>query len=159
MAAPSITVVDTSDKTITTWDNGTVQSQNYSAVLTMRIWNNRGGSVALSNLCDVTITALDTDGGTTSDVVTGKWTQINCPSIDGNTTSYTAVGGSTVRYLRADGCSSADGYTIKGTVNDGNASTSASKANYATVNVRTAVPLSASPGTREWKLRINGYYT
>ena len=52
MAAPSITVVDTSDRTVTTWDNGTVQAQNYSAVLSIRVWNNRGGAVTLSDLKD-----------------------------------------------------------------------------------------------------------
>ena len=159
MAAPSITVVDTSDRTVTTWDNGTVQAQNYSAVLSIRVWNNRGGAVTLSDLKDVTVTALDTDGGATSDVVTGKWVQINCPRIDGNTTTYVAVGGSTVRYLQADGVARSEGYTIKGTANDGLASTTASKVNYSTANMRVYVPVNANPGTRNFKIRSNGWYT
>lgn len=156
MAAPSISVISDQDQTVANWDAGTVQANNDSAVLTILIWNNRGGSTALSDLKDCTITSLDTDGGSASDVVSGKWVNVNVKSIDGNTTTWTAVGGPTTKSLRADGVEAADGYIIKGTANDGNKNNS--KVNYCTVRLKVHVPLNATPGTKNWKMRINGYY-
>ena len=157
MAAPSITIVNDSDATIANWDVGTVQANTDSNILKAIIWNNRGGGVALSDLRDVTITALDIDGGASTDVVAGKWTQVNVPNIDGNETTWTAIGGATTKSLRADGLSAADGPIIKGTANDGSLATS--KVNYCTIRLKEHVPLNANPGTKNWKMRLNGYYT
>jgi hypothetical protein len=157
MAAPSITVVDTSDRTVTNWDAGVVQANNESAVLTILIWNNRGGSVALSDLKEANITSLDTDGRAVTDIITGKWIRINVPSIDGNTTTYTPVGGATVKNIRADGLGSTDGYVLKGTANDGIAANS--RNNYSTVNLKIKIPAGVTAGIRDYKIRINGYFT
>jgi hypothetical protein len=73
-------------------------------------------------------------------------------------TVWTAVGGTTTKMIRADGLNSADGNVIKGTTNDGVAATAASKANYATVNLKVSVPINATPNTYNFKTRINGYY-
>ena len=156
MAAPSITIVNEFDTTIASWDCGTVQANTDSGILTMTIWNNRGGGTATSDLKDVSITALDVDGGSTTDVVAGKWTQVNVPAVDGNSTTWTAVGGSTTKMLRADGLASSDGSVIRGTVNDG--SLASSKPNYVTCRLKVHVPLNAQPGTKDWKMRLNGYY-
>ena len=61
--------------------------------------------------------------------------------------------------MQADGVASSEGYTIKGTANDGLASTTASKVNYSTANMRVYVPVNANPGTRNFKIRFNGWYT
>lgn len=156
MAAPNITIVNDSDITVASWDCGTVQANSDSAILTIRVWNNRGGSTALSDLKDASITTLDIDGGSSSDVVAGKWVQVNVPNLDGNTTTWTAVGGSTVKFIRADSLTSADGNVIRGTANDGTVVNSA--ANYATCRLKAHVPLNATPGTKTWKTRLNGYY-
>lgn len=159
MASPSITIVNSStDASVANVDFGTVQANNDSVVVPVRIWNNRGGAAALSDFRDVSITALDTDGGASSDVVAGKWVRINCPTVDGNSSTWTQVGGTTVKFLRALGVASSDGNTIKGTVNDGVADTVASKVNYTEINIKVHVPLNAVPGTKSWKMRINGYY-
>ena len=156
MAAPSISIVNEQDQTIANWDAGTIQANNDSTVLTMRVWNNRGGGTAVSDLKECTVTSLDTDGGASSDVVSGRWIQVNVNSVDGNTTTWTQVGGTTTKSIRADGVPVSDGYIIKGTTNDG--STNNSKTNYCTIRVKIHVPLNATPGTKTCKLRINGYY-
>ena len=159
MAAPSITVVNASTNTTqTNWSVGVVKANNDSSVLQILIWNNKGGSNALSDLRDVTITSLDTDGGAASDPVANKWLKVNAPEMQEVASAWTAVGGTTTKMIRADGLASTDGNVIKGTANDGNASTAASKANYATINLKVSVPISATPNTYNFKTRINGYY-
>lgn len=157
MAAPSITVVNTSDRTVVNWDAGICQANNDSGVLTILVWNNRGGGEALSDLNDCNITSLDVDGGSTSDVVAGKWVRVNCPVVDGNSTTWTQVGGDTVKYFRADGITASEN-VLSGAINDGNKSTAASKKNYSTLNLKVHVPLNATPGMKSYKMRINGYY-
>lgn len=157
MAAPSLTVVDNSNRAVSIWDNGVVQANQEGAVLSLIIWNNRGGTVALSDLKEANITALDTDGRMVTEVVVDKWTRANVPSIDGGTNIWTPIGGNTVKMLRADGLSASDGFTIKGTANNGTL-TNAS-ANYCSVNLKVRVPAGVSAGVRDWKIRINGYYT
>jgi putative cofactor-binding repeat protein len=156
MAAPSITIVNDSDITVASWDCGTVQANSDSTILTILVWNNRGGSTALSDLKDVSITTLDIDGGSSSDVVAGKWVQANVPKVDGNNTTWTAIGGTTVKYLRADALAAADGNVIRGIANDGTFTNA--KSNYCTCRLKAHVPLNATPGTKVWKTRINGYY-
>lgn len=158
MAAPSITVVNASSNTTqTNWSCGVVKANNSSAVLTIQIWNNRGGSTALADLRDASITALDIDGGNSSDPVANKWLHVNVPQMDG-TSAWTAIGGTTTKFIRGDSVSASEGNIIKGTINDGNAGTTASKANYTTVNLRVDVPVNATPNTYNFKTRINGYY-
>lgn len=156
MSAPIITIVNDADQTIANWDCGTVQANNDSAILTVRIWNNKAQTSAVSDLKDASITTLDIDGGVSSDVVSGKWVQINAPYVDGNETTWTQIGGSTLKYVRADGCNAADGYVIRGTANDGSATNA--KVNYATCRLKVHVPLNATPGVKTWKTRLNGYY-
>lgn len=160
MAAPSITIVNSSDATIANWDVGTVQANTDSNVLTAIIWNNRGGATALSDLKETNITALDVDGGSSSDVVAGKWTWINATHINGSMSSssgWQPVGGADAFSLRADGLSASDGYTISGAANDGTLVNSST--NYCTIHIKVHVPLNATPGTKNWKMRLNGYYT
>lgn len=158
MAAPSITIVDDSDRTVNNWDAGVVQANNESSVLTIYIWNNRNGLTAVSDLQDATITSLDIDGASNTDVVAGKWVNVNVPKIDGNETTWVPVGGADSKHLKAEGVSTADAYTIKGTVNDGNKNTPESKENYCKVNLKVVVPVNAVPGTKTYKMRVNGYY-
>ena len=154
---PSITVVDDTDVTVVNHDFGTVQATKESSILTCLIWNNKGGGTALSDLRDVNITSLDTDGGSTSDVVVQQWVQVNVPALDGATNVWTKIGGTTKKSLRADGYTCSNG--ISGATNDGNKTTTSSKINYCTVRLKVVVPLNAMPGTKNFKIRINGYYT
>ena len=157
MAAPVITIVDSNDRTVTSWDNGVIQAANESSVLTFTVWNNRGGTVDMPDLKEATIVALDIDGKATSELVVNKWTRVNVPILDGSPNIWTPIGGTTGKYIRADGLTAADGYVIKGNINDGTLANS--NANYCTISIKTKVPEGASAGVRNWKLRINGYYT
>ena len=157
MTAPSITVVNTADETVTQWDAGVVQQNRSSSILTIQIWNNRRGETALSDLKEANITALDTNGTATSDIIVQKWVGAKVPAIDGSAADFTQIGGAYVKMLRADGLSEEDGYTISGAANDG--STVNAKNNYCTVNLRVNVPLNAKGGIYDFKMKINGYYT
>jgi len=158
MAAPSITVVNAAtNTTIPNWSVGVVKANNSSTVLSIQIWNNRGGSTDLADLRDASITSLDIDGGNSSDPVANKWLHVNVPQMDG-ASSWTPVGGTSTKFIRGDTVTATEGNIIKGTANDGNASTTASKVNYTTVNLRVDVPVNATPNTYNFKTRINGYY-
>ena len=153
MAAPSITITDASNRTITNWDAGEVQSSKQSAVLTCKIWNNRGGNTSLSDLRDVSITVLDMDNKATSDVVTDHWLGVKCLGED----DFTRVGGTVVKQFRADGLTVTDGYVIQGSANNGVEVDS--QANVATVDLSFFVPENVTAGTRDVKIRIMGIYT
>lgn len=158
MTAPSITIVDASDRTVNNWDAGIVQANNESSVLTIYIWNNRNGQVAVSDLQDATITTLDIDGAANSDVVSGKWVNVNVPKIDGNETTWMPIGGSDSKHLKGESVTDSSSYVLKGTVNDGNKNTPESKENYCKANLKVVVPVNAVPGTKTYKVRVNGYY-
>lgn len=157
MAAPSLTVVDTSDRTVTSWDNGVVQANQESNILEVIIWNNRGGETSIADLKDANITALDIDGRAITEVVLGRWTKVNVPILDNSENVWTPIGGTTAKMIRADGLTDNDGFTIKGLANDGTLNNS--KENYCRVRLKTQVPAGISAGVRDWKIRINGYFT
>lgn len=156
MAAPNLTVVDTSDRPITSWDNGVVQANSESPILTILVWNNRGNDSSVADLKDANITVLDIDGRAISEVVQGKWVRVNVPAIDNSENVWTPIGGVTAKMIRADGLSEEDGYTIKGTANDG--STLNSKENYCTIKLKTKVPAGASAGVKDFRIRCQGFY-
>jgi hypothetical protein len=154
---PVITLYDITNTTVvTTWDVGVVQAQIPSASLTINIWNNKGQSAAVSDLKECNITVLDSSGDTANDdVARDKWIQINEPSVDGNTTTWTQIGGSTTKDIKAN--SGVSGNTISGVANDGNIISSPS--NVCTVNFRVVAPINSTPGNKTFKIRLIGYYT
>ena len=156
MAAPVLTVVDTRDTPVSSWDNGVVQASQESSVLTIIIWNNRGNEVSVSDLKDASITALDIDGRAVTEVVADKWVRVNVPAMDNSENVWVPIGGSTVRMLRADGLNESAGYTIKGSSNDGLIANSSE--NYCVVRLKTVVPSGVSAGIRDYKLSIRGYF-
>ena len=120
----------TSSSLVGTYDWGTIKAQTPTPVLTIQVWNNKNGKDDVSDLKEPQIEVLDSNGLTAdTDVPKFKWVQVNIPSVDGNNSTWTPIGGTTTKMIRADGLASTDGNVIKGTANDGNASTAASKAN------------------------------
>ena len=156
MAAPVITVVDTRDVPVTSWDNGVVQASQESSVLTLIIWNNRGNSTSVADLKDANITALDIDGRAISEVVANRWCNVNVPVMDNSENVWIPIGGNVIRQIRADGLNESAGYTIKGSANDG--LTANSSENFCTVRLKTIVPSGVSAGIYDWRVRISGYY-
>lgn len=157
MAGPSITLYNsTNTELVSSWNLGTVQAQVPSAELVVNIWNNKGGGTDVSDLKECSLAITDSNGSTAvEDVARDKWVQVNVQSVDGDTTTWTPVGGATTKAIRAN--SGVTDNTIKGTKNDGQAANSAQ--NFCTVKFRVVVPINSNVGAKSFKVRLTGYYT
>lgn len=152
---PIIRIYDESHTNIiSSWNAGTVRAQEPSAALNINIWNNKGGDTSVSDLKECTLGVYDADGGSTGDVSTGKWVQVNIPSVDGDGTTWTAIGANTTKKIRANGI--ATDYTISGVANNG---TATATTNYCSMKLRINAPINSEPGNKEFRVRLTGYYT
>lgn len=139
-----------------TWDVGIVRAQTPSDELTINIWNNRTGAVDVSDLRDPMIAVLDANGLTSDTAVPkDKWVQVNVESVDGDTTTWTPIGGTTTKTLRANYGVTDD--IIKGTVNNGDPLLFPQ--NVCTTKLRIVAPLNSIPGDFSFKVRLTGYFT
>lgn len=154
---PQISIYDaTNTYLVNTWDVGTLKAQKPSDVLTINIWNNKGGITSVSDLKEVSFMVLDGTGDTANgDVAKDQWVQINVPSVDGNSDIWTPIGGSITKDIKAN--SGMTEYTISGSANDGNAANSPQ--NVATINLRIVAPANSNPGDKSFRARIVGYFT
>lgn len=140
---------------VSTWNVGTVKAQEPSSVLTVNIWNNKGQATDVSDLKDCSMTVYDSSGTTfTEDVARDKWVEISVPSVDGNATTWTRIGGTDTKPIMAN--SGVSDYSIKGTANNGTVSNTS---NFATVHLRINAPINSVPGNKTFKVRLTGYYT
>jgi hypothetical protein len=140
------------------WDIGELRAQVPSEVLTVNIWNNRSGSVDVSDLRDSYLQVLDSTGDTANDdIPKEKWIQVNEPSVDGNSDTFTPIGGTVGKDIKANGLSSSTTCYISGKANDGVAANSPQ--NVCTINLRAVAPPNANPGDKTFKVRISGYFT
>ena len=157
MAGPNIALYDsTHTNLVSTWAIGTVKAQVPSEALTVNIWNNKAGTEDVSDLKDCSIGVYDASGSTANDdVAKDKWVEINVPSVDGTSTTWTAIGGTTTKSIRAN--LNVTDFSIKGTKNDGTAANAGS--NFSTVNLRVNAPINSVPGNKSFKVRLTGYYT
>lgn len=158
MSAPVITIYDSTNANIVSeWNAGSVQASVPSSTFTVNFWNNKGGTTAVSDLRNCTITVIDlNDDNATDEVPLNKWVQTNVPSVDGNSTTYTAIGGNTTHPIRANGITTSDN-TISGAVNDGTAVNST--VNFCTTNFQINAPINSTPGNKTFRIRLTGYYT
>jgi hypothetical protein len=154
---PQIAIYDSTDSTlVSTWDIGTLKAQVPSDVLTINVWNNKGGAVPVSDLKEAYLMVLDNTGDTAvEDVAKNKWIQVNIPSVDGNDETWTAIGGTYGKDVKAN--SGVVDNTIKGIINDGVAANSPE--NVCTINLRAVAPPNSDPGVKLFKVRLNGYFT
>lgn len=147
----------TNTTTVSTWDVGTIKAQTPTEPKTINIWNNKSGSTDVSDLKEPEIAVFDSNGLTAdTDVPRDKWVQVNVPSVDGNTTTFTPIGGAVTKMVRANNNVSTE-YIIKGTANDGDPISYPQ--NVATVSFRLEAPINSTPGDKTFKIRIIGYYT
>ena len=153
---PIISLYDaTHSSIVSVWNVGTVKAQVPSAVKTVNIWNNKGGSEQVSDLKDCSISVFDASGTTyDDDVAADKWVEINAPSVDGDTATWTKIGGLSAKEIRA--MSGVTDNSILGTANTGVASDTE---NYCTINLRVNAPINSVPGNKTFKVRLTGYYT
>jgi len=141
---------------LSTWEIGTLKAQVPSDVLVCNIWNNKGGSVAVSDLKEAYLMVLDATGDTANeDVARDRWIQVNEPSIDGGTDTWTPIGGTVGKDIRANGGVTEN--SISGRANDGIAANS--PMNVCTIYLRAVAPPNSNPGDKGFKVRLNGYFT
>ena len=163
MAAPIPKWLNADGSQCLQWDAGIVDADTYSAVKEVYIWNNKGTSSSspstdVADMTNVFITTKHTDGTDTGPVATQTDAIVEVSTYDGTAWStFTPVGGSanTVQLVNASGTVG----TIKGTGNDGNSLTTATKANYARVQLRLHVLATAPAGPISWKTRVSYQYT
>jgi hypothetical protein len=154
---PQIAIYDSTDTIlVNTWDIGVLKAQVPSDILSVNIWNNKGGTNLVSDLKEAFLMVLDQNGDTAvDDVARDQWIQVNVPSIDGDDDIWTKIGGTLGKDIRANG--GVTDNTIKGIPNDGVAANSPE--NVATIKLRAVAPPNSKPGTKLFKVRLNGYYT
>jgi hypothetical protein len=140
------------------WNAGTVDAGQRSAVKEVYIWNNKGGVASVSDMTNVFITSKHTDGTDGGLVATKQAAVVEVSTYDGVTWSgWNEVGGSaeTVPLVSSSGVNG----TISGASNDGNRFTNATKANYARVQMRLWVKDTAPAGLIQWRTRVSYQYT
>lgn len=153
MAAPIISWYDETNTTqLTSLDFGVVDAGDVSDVIRVLIWNNRGGSTAVSDATSCVLTTKDTSGGNTGDVVVERW--VEAQDNKEASPSYVAIGGTTTRPVA--GQPSVNPQVISGAANDG--TTGNSPANFADVSLRWRVPATSTAGQRQWLTRLSYLY-
>ncbi|KGP82425.1 MULTISPECIES: hypothetical protein [unclassified Paenibacillus] len=140
---------------VTQWDIGTVDAGSLSTTFTVLIWNNRGGSTAVSDMQNCTLTTKDSSGGNTGELVTNTWIEVKVDSL--SESSFTAVGGTVTKDIRATK-SDTPAKTIKGPANDGNVNTANTTANFSKVTLRANVPPTATAGLVTFLTRVSYQY-
>ncbi|GMX64369.1 hypothetical protein Elgi_36380 [Paenibacillus elgii] len=162
MAQPVVSWYSMENTTqITQWPIGTIDAGNTSPDTTFLIWNNRGGSTAVSDMTNCTITTKDVSGGNggtdanniTNEVVFKKFIEARVDTM--SETTFTPIGGVTTKAIKAGGTAPAG--TIKGTANDGTKTNAA--ANFAQVTLHAKVDPLATAGNVDFLLRIAYQYS
>lgn len=139
---------------ITSYDVGVVDAGSVTTDTTFLIFNNKGGSTAVSDMTNVTVTTKDSAGGNTGEFIANKWVEVKCPAM-GDVT-FTPVGGTTTKAIKAKGASVASG-VIKGSVNDGTSANA--QDNYAEIIVHVNVPALATAGVVNGLFRCSYQHT
>lgn len=156
MSAPSVSIYNRNNsELVSVWELGTLKAQKESDVLTINIWNNKGGVTSVSDLKEACLMVLDAVGDTANDdVAKNKWVQVNVPSIDGEDL-WTPIGGSVTKDLQAN--SGVEGNSIAGVANDGKIANSPE--NVCTINLKVVAPANSNPGNKYFKIRLSGSFT
>lgn len=165
MPNPIITIMNSSNSTaVSEWHLGTLKSTVPSDILSINVWNNKGGAVDVSDLVDVVITTVNINGGNTDEeAVVNKWTYacVTATATAGSdgVKKFTQIGGDTGTPVAADGVSGNDltNHVIKGTANDGTSANS--RKNFASIKLKVIPPVNASAGSHRWRVKIQGYFS
>lgn len=151
MAAPIVSWYTSDNNTqVTQWDIGTVDAGSLSAEFIVLIWNNRGGSSAVSDMTNCTITTKDNSGGNNGELVTNTWIETKP---DGEA-SFTAIGGTVTKDIKAVNASAA-AKTIKGDINTALVTNTV---NFAKLTLRANVPPTATAGLVNFLTRVSYQY-
>ena len=157
MASPIISIMNADNtKPVTEWYLGTLRTGTTSKELEINVWNNKGGSVDVSDLVDVKVTTVD-------EAVRDKWTQAlvyaTAPVGADGSKQFVAIGANSYVGVASNGAAGDDltNHVIKGTANDGTVSNSTT--NFANIRVRVVPALNASKDVHNWRLKIQGYFS
>lgn len=154
MPAPIIAWYDQTNTTqLTSLDFGVVDAGAVSNPIRVLIWNNRGGTTAVSDATNCVVTTKDTQGGNTGDVVQERW--VEAQDNKETSPSFVAIGGTTTRPVAAN--PQVNPQVISGAANDG--TTTNSPNNFADVSFQWRVPATATAGQRQWLTRLSYNYT
>lgn len=80
MALPEISIYnEIGNKKVSTWLTGTVKAGTSSPELTVHVWNNKGGTVDVSDMIECSVIALDKNGRNTGAIVSDStpWIKVN----------------------------------------------------------------------------------
>lgn len=137
---------------VSSWNIGTIDAGTISPDTQFLIWNNRGGSTAVSDMTNCTITTKDAAGNNTGELVTNKWIEVRVDSA--SETTFTPIGGTVTHPIQAGGGAGAG--VISGAANDGTMANSAQ--NFAKVTLHANVPATASAGNTNFLTRVAYQY-
>lgn len=167
MASPIISIMNADNtKPVTEWYLGTLRTGTTSKELEINVWNNKGGSVDVSDLVDVKVTTVDENGvneTSAEEAVRDKWTQAlvyaTAPVGADGAKQFVAIGANSYVGVASNGAAGDDltNHVIKGTANDGTVSNSTT--NFANIRVRVVPALNASKDVHNWRLKIQGYFS
>lgn len=136
------------------WDAGIVDAGDWSSPKEFLIWNNRGGSTAVSDMTNVFITTKSLTGDNTGPVASKSDAIVEVSIFDGTAWSaWEEIGGTDTCALKS---ASGVAGTISGAVNSGNKATD--KANYADIKLRLHALPTALAGQIEWLTRVSYQY-
>ena len=173
MTQPVVSWCDSTNSLISSTLNfNVVDAGTDSSVVKLYIWNNKGGSAAVSNMTSCTITTKDQSGNDTGYVVTQQWSKVSCISAGEAAVPANAIGGTQGANL-GTGFTGAEhaiaGYNqatgiIAGAINDGTLTGVAGTDGktlgaYAEVNVVVHPPLNTVAGQQSFAFRVNYQYT
>ena len=163
MPTPIFQVYESGGTTVATSHSfGQVKAGNDSAVYTVEVWNNKGGSSSVSDVIEATVTTTDASGGNTGDVVTGKYMNLNVNGAkSGSTLTWTPIGGKAKAPIRAAAYTPANdsngGGKFDGTVPAGSTAAAATH-NCGIMQFKIVLPSNATSGKKTGKIRFEGYY-
>ena len=159
MAAPIVTYYDEKGTTqLTEWNIGEIDAGTESDHLKLTVWNNKGGSEAVSHMKNVSVTVVNElgaeTGGNGDVAVAGAWIHVKV-----NGGEDTPLGGSanTAKVNAVGVDSDTDGYIIKGDANDGTIANST--VNYANYELWAVIPPNAPEGDKPVRIRTSYSYT
>lgn len=179
MAIPVISWYDETHATQVSapFDFSVVDAGDVSNIFTFNIWNNRGGSEDVSKMEDCTITTRDMSGGLGNTVgsevqlVAEDWMHAQIDSLGETDIAdvTSAIGANASKPVGTTGSTSKDNagtvlttpltpasQEILGVNNNGVPADSAG--NFVTISFQAEVPLSASAGRQDFKLRLSYRY-
>ncbi|MCE5169636.1 hypothetical protein LQV63_09955 [Paenibacillus profundus] len=153
------------------FDFGVIDAGDSSRPVTFNIWNNKNGKTDVSKMEDCTITTREMEGGLETQVVSGNWfhaqvdslgeTDIADPSsLIGKTrlkpigTTWSTTKDHSGKELTTPLTPAAQ--EILGVNNNGNPLDAAG--NYVTVSLQAEIPLDASSGRQDFKIRVSYRY-